>query len=531
MDAKGGKAMQKSYISRQLLVIFHQLFSIVYICIMAVSGYYTGPENAVPFCLLTFLFADAAYISYKNIKNNSISNHFTWLLFLLGWQFLFSLYEAHTVSAAISIALLPLCCYQTLYFLQAFVFQASAYRFQKQFKIILTCACMAASIGFFISNRAFAIAYQMQLLLSLISMAIITAIHFGRICFVIKSQKKQFIFSAAFVLLPFICYAAAFQRQPAFLAGMGSYLAVMLVSVSIHSIVFRYHPDQEQFFALKNWGIAFLAFVGMWGLIVTAGIFRLPLTAVFLLIYIVVLLILLFNLLLYVQISRHPEEHGNYMNRRHFYSYSLAQLKREEALRKDFSNYLHDNILQDLLSIKNLLGKAQQPEIKQLLHDTLSELISSLRLQMQTYHPSLLKNLTFHENIQNLLDTLTEKNPVEISLDCSNSLFLVEPYNMLIYRMIQELVTNALKHADATRIQVLLAQEQDIITLKVLDNGKGFERPDYSPSSHRGLDSIQEQAGLLDGSMSIHSASGSGTKIRITMPMKGENSYENFIGG
>ena len=89
-----------------------------------------------------------------------------------------------------------------------------------------------------------------------------------------------------------------------------------------------------------------------------------------------------------------------------FYEYTVAQLKHEEALRKEFTNYLHDDILQDILSMKNLLHKAGKPEVQQLLDDTLRKLTSSIRSQMQAYHPKLLKNLTFKENLQSVLDSI-----------------------------------------------------------------------------------------------------------------------------
>lgn len=92
-----------------------------------------------------------------------------------------------------------------------------------------------------------------------------------------------------------------------------------------------------------------------------------------------------------------------------------------------------------------MLCKAEQPEIRRLLLDTLTELNASIRFQMQTYHPNLVKSLTLKENIQNLLDSMEENHSANICLDCDKDVFLVEPYNVLIYRMIKELVTNALK--------------------------------------------------------------------------------------
>ena len=107
---------------------------------------------------------------------------------------------------------------------------------------------------------------------------------------------------------------------------------------------------------------------------------------------------------------------------------------------------------------------------------------------------------------------------------CDKDVFLVEPYNVLIYRMIKELVTNALKHSSATTIDVLLMQEDGRITLKVTDNGIGFKPFTYKSGSHQGLASIGEQVSLLDGT------TGGGTAVVISMPMNGGDSYENFVG-
>lgn len=166
-----------------------------------------------------------------------------------------------------------------------------------------------------------------------------------------------------------------------------------------------------------------------------------------------------------------------------------------------------------------MIRKAEQPEVKQLLLDTLTELNSSIRSQMQSYHPTLIKSLTLKENIQSLLDSLSDNNSAAIRLDCDADIFLVEPYNMLVYRMIKELTTNALKHADATVIYVLLIQERGQITLKVTDNGKGFQPFTCQVGTHQGLSFIREQVSLLNGTMNIRPTVGGGTTITISMPM------------
>lgn len=521
--------MKNAYLSRQVFFAFNQFAIICYLGFMAAQNDFIQQNSFVHFLLLSFLIFDAEYISYKNVKGNKTLNHFSLLLLLLGWQFLLYLFDFRPISDIVSTVLLPICFYQSIYFVQAFLFQESAYRGQKPLLAFLKTSCIIAVFCFFVSDRAFFAAYQLQVLLSTVTLIIVGIMQRKRIMFVAKSQWKRILFSSVLVFLPFICYIIAFLKNAAYLENLGSYIPVMLTFVSIHSIVFQYRPKQAQFWALSGGNLVFLASVGLTGLIGIAYLFKIPLMAVFMSIHMAMLLMLIYNVLLYVRICSHPTDYNNAADRQHFYAYSLEQIKREEKLKKDFSNYLHDDILQDLLSIKNMVRKAEQLEVKQLLLDTLTELNSSIRFQMQSYHPTLIKSLTLKENIQSLLDSLSENNSVTIRLDCDADFFLVEPYNMLIYRMIKELTTNALKHSSATTISVLLIQENGRITLKVTDNGKGFQPFIHQTGTHQGLASIGEQVNLLNGTMNIKPAAGGGTTIAISMPMNGGDSYESFI--
>lgn len=522
--------MKDRYFLRESLLIVNQIAVIAYLCVMASIGNLIGDDNLIQFLLLSMLLADAAYISYRNVKGNNVLSQFSYLLLLLGWQFLLSLFENHLLSMKLSYFLLPISLYQSFYFIQVFVFQESGYRWQKHFLAVCKITCMLSVIGFFISQRAFSILYQIQMALSFLAILWLGIVHRRRICFVLKSQKRELLSSILLIGLPLMGYVMVLHRHAGHMENMGSYVFVMLTFFSVHSIVFTSRTQQEQVVTMKKEYALFITVLGMAAFLFTASLFQIPIMAVFVLAHILVLLTLIFQLLLYWQIRKLPKYFCNPMDRQHFYTYSLAQIKREETLKKEFSNYLHDDILQDLLSIKNLVGKADRPDVQQLIYDTLGELNATIRSQMQAYHPTLLKSLTLKENIQTLIDTLTEKHPAIVILDCSDTVFLVEPYNILIYRMIRELVTNALKHSGASKIRVLLTQEHGVISLKVSDDGKGFETAYCQGCNHRGLASIQEQVSLLDGAMNIESAAESGTQITITMPMRGEDSYESFIG-
>ena len=159
----------------------------------------------------------------------------------------------------------------------------------------------------------------------------------------------------------------------------------------------------------------------------------------------------------------------------------------------------------------------------------LDNLNRSIRAEMQEYHAVILSDISFKENIENLLRMLAEKykdNMLSISLDCKDDFFLVQPYDTIIYRIIKELVTNIYKHSEATNAKLVLSQKKDMINIIIKDNGIGMKDID---ELHKGMRSIQEKIMMLDGEMIINSKEGAGVEIEIKMPMKGEESYQYFI--
>jgi signal transduction histidine kinase len=96
------------------------------------------------------------------------------------------------------------------------------------------------------------------------------------------------------------------------------------------------------------------------------------------------------------------------------------------------------------------------------------------------------------------------------------------------YRIAQEAMHNALRHADARQIDISLREENDLVVLEVADDGRGFEL-DISPdapgggrqrqSAHRfGIGSMRDRARSIGGRLSVSSAQGQGTTVRLEMP-------------
>ena len=153
---------------------------------------------------------------------------------------------------------------------------------------------------------------------------------------------------------------------------------------------------------------------------------------------------------------------------------------------------------------------------------------------MQNYHPVLLSKLTIKENYQNLLAYIAQSFPerrASIVFDCSDALFLVPPYDIFIYRLLKELVTNVYKHSTGDKAWITLTQDNGIIVLCVKDNGSADTGSlTYADSSkHRGLALITDRVQSMDGTVSITQNFPHGICVCINLPMKGDASYQYFI--
>ena len=206
--------MKNAYLSRQVFFAFNQFAIICYLGFMAAQNDFIQQNSFVHFLLLSFLIFDAEYISYKNVKGNKTLNHFSLLLLLLGWQFLLYLFDFRPISDIVSTVLLPICFYQSIYFVQAFLFQESAYRGQKPLLAFLKTSCIIAVFCFFVSDRAFFAAYQLQVLLSTVTLIIVGIMQRKRIMFVAKKpMEANTFFKCAGIPPVYLLYHCVSQKR------------------------------------------------------------------------------------------------------------------------------------------------------------------------------------------------------------------------------------------------------------------------------------------------------------------------------
>lgn len=518
-----------SHYIRKLLLFFNYILIILHMGWLTNDGIYLSPPFVIPLLIASIMLIDISYIASCSIKDNRVLFSFCGLLALDSWYLILS-FEPFPFVEYMFRLLSPVVLFASIRFVLIFLFQGSGYKYQKTTNILLAFSCICSIIGLMFSNTAFDSMYGMQFLVSIICFFFIISYHYKRVFFIFNSEIRSFFISLSFVILGFITYYFATKDISGHISNFGIYLPVMLFFISVHAILLKEHRafPLSVVFKPKQSILILTSAVVVLGCVILCleesyGIFIVLLNLFFALVF-------LCNIILEQNLkkgeSRIIKENGYYA--------TLEQFQREEVLKAEFANFLHDDILQDLLSIKNMMEKSHTPEVHNLILDTLGDLNDLIRNQMQDYHPIILKNLTIKENFQNLIETVDmafPKKRLSISFECSDKLFLVEPYTALVYRFIKELLTNVYKHSDARQVWLTLIQAKGEIKLSISDNGtvdvKNIESADIT--IHKGIFSIKEQVNGLGGAFSLSDNIPHGICVEITLPMKGEDSYKYFI--
>ncbi len=192
------------------------------------------------------------------------------------------------------------------------------------------------------------------------------------------------------------------------------------------------------------------------------------------------------------------------------FSQSLAALKMQlRALENDV--YRSDDCYKDLI-VEGLR------ELRQFVNQQ----IDYVRNLSQELWPMIVDDLGVDVAFDNLIGGFLGSSSIEldIKVESVGRFFPVEKQRHL-YRLLQESLNNVVKHADATRIQIQAGQVGDTVVLAVHDNGCGFNVEAISRSTGKargmGLQSMDERAKLMDGTMKINSRPGMGASIIFTL--------------
>jgi two-component system, NarL family, sensor kinase len=198
-----------------------------------------------------------------------------------------------------------------------------------------------------------------------------------------------------------------------------------------------------------------------------------------------------------------------------------TQIEIQEQTLKTISQEIHDNIGQVLSLAKLNLGTLQYGEDEK-LNDTknlVSKAINDLRDLSRSLHGDKIAELGLQESVASELKILQNTGQYNTALQITGEQYKLEPQKeMVLFRIMQEAIHNAVKHAKAKNITVQLNYQAAAFVLIVTDDGIGFNAADLQAAQTGiGLKSMQNRAALIGGQFTITAANGNGTAIKIEL--------------
>ncbi len=212
-----------------------------------------------------------------------------------------------------------------------------------------------------------------------------------------------------------------------------------------------------------------------------------------------------------------------------------ATVEQETLLneRKRLAHEIHDTLAYTLTNLAMMLeaAKLMVNKDEKILYEHLeqarsqaSEGLTEIHRALQALRPIHLIGITGLLAIQHLVNTIAKATQVKIELDLGNApLYLGDEVDLVVYRFVQEGITNALRHGHATGISISVSLVENIVHIQIKDNGIGVD----GPKEGYGLMGMRERIGRLGGTLDILSNSGFGFRLLARIPLKGANHGEN----
>jgi signal transduction histidine kinase len=147
--------------------------------------------------------------------------------------------------------------------------------------------------------------------------------------------------------------------------------------------------------------------------------------------------------------------------------------------------------------------------------------LGQIRRLSHDLHPPEWGSESFTEAVEWLVENLGLRQRLEVETDIAVPVDLEPAVRTVLYRALQEALTNILKHAQAGRIGIQARLEGGAAVLEVADDGVGFEPAALRPGRGIGLRNIRHRAESLGGSCAMRSAPGQGSRLRISVPVAG----------
>jgi signal transduction histidine kinase len=230
-----------------------------------------------------------------------------------------------------------------------------------------------------------------------------------------------------------------------------------------------------------------------------------------------------FSVSYFITYKRKRTEHQVELNefRRQFENQLL--LSRVEVQEQTFQligKELHDNVGQLLSTARMLLGLTERsmdkpPDTLLTANETVAEAIAQLRSLSKSLDKEWLEQFNFSENLQYEIDRINSGRNVQAIYNNQYVVPLKPDEQIILFRIVQEAIQNAVKHANPTAINIQSFVNKDRFVVVIADDGAGFEK---DKQQGMGLNNMKHRTLLLGGTIAWDTAPGNGTQVTITLP-------------
>jgi len=197
----------------------------------------------------------------------------------------------------------------------------------------------------------------------------------------------------------------------------------------------------------------------------------------------------------------------------------------QERERKKIARDLHDGVGQSLVALKINIGlfpiRPEDKELKKHADKTIKmvdEAIGEIRGVIGNLEPVALKQNGLSKSIKSLCDKLEKLSKIQFHCNITDAMpAWNETEELNIYRIVQECITNIIKHSGATEADInMLTLNGSLFLISIIDNGRGFDMQNVN--SGFGLTTIRERSNMLNAKVVIDSEEGRGTKVILEVP-------------
>jgi signal transduction histidine kinase len=204
-------------------------------------------------------------------------------------------------------------------------------------------------------------------------------------------------------------------------------------------------------------------------------------------------------------------------------------MKAQEQERIRIAGELHDGVMQQMLAVTMMLGTAKRriaadADAKatiEKVQDKLVQMGTDIRQLSHDLHPPVLQEAGLPKAVQTYCEQFSATSGIPVSCDANQDVrALSRGAALALFRIMQEALGNAAKHAHAKRITVRLTRSDGMVSLVIADDGAGFDPTRLGTSGGLGLIMMRERASQLNGTFSFESAPGRGTTITVVIPFR-----------